>query len=89
MRAAIERKIRDYLLDEHGLDIDGVVKETGWMLTPRARDRCLWAGYFGVTAKSDFRHVARRIADAVGDDIRFYAKLAEIEVNEVEFPKCR
>ena len=85
----IERQVRAYLLKEHGLDIDGIVEGTGWMLTPRARDRCLWAGYFGITGKSDFRHVARRIADAVGDDIRFYAKLARMEVNELELSKCR
>ena len=85
----IERQVRAYLRSEHGLDIDGVVNGTGWMLTPRALDRCLWAGYFGITGKSDFRHVARRIADAVGDDIRFYAKLAQMEVNELELSKCR
>ena len=84
-----ERQVRAYLLKEHGLDIDGVVKGTGWMLTPRAVDRCLWAGYFGITGKSDFRHVARRITDAVGDDIGFYAKVAEMEVIELELSKCR
>ena len=85
----VERQVHAYLRKEHGLDIDGVVKGTGWMLTPRARDRCLWAGYFGITEKSDFRHVARRVADAVGDDVRFYAKLAEIEFDELELPRCR
>ena len=60
----VERQVCAYLLKEHGLNIDAVVHETGWMLTPRARDRCLWAGYFGITAKSDFRHVARRITDS-------------------------
>ncbi len=76
----VERQVAAYLLKEHDLDIDDVVAETGWTLTPRARDRCLWAGYFGFTGKSDHQPRRQKDRDAVADDITFYAKLAALEV---------
>ena len=70
--------------DEHGFDIEAVIPESGWTLTPRARDKILKAAYYGFTGKSDHQHVARRISDAVGDDIKFYIKLAAMEITELE-----
>ena len=69
----LERKLTAYLLRHHGFDLDAIVSQTGWLLTPRARDRCRWAAYFGWSGKSDHRRVARRLKDAVGDDVKFYS----------------
>ena len=47
LAANVERQVKAYLKDEHGLDVDAVVGQTDKPLTPRALDRCLWAGLFG------------------------------------------
>ena len=85
----VARLVHAYLLREHDLDLDAVVPETGWMLSPRAVDRCLWAGYYGATGNSDHCNVARRVAAALRADVTFYAKIEKLELEQLDLPSAQ
>jgi hypothetical protein len=74
-----ERRVRRYLFDRHGLDLD--VSQFGQSRppSPRCVDRCVWAGALVLRHIIDDAKAARRIKVALADDAKFFGMLDAIE----------
>jgi hypothetical protein len=68
-----EACVREYLLLQHGFDLDRPDPVTRELLTPAARDAARWAGQRGVTELVDAQGVRRRIEELLRRERRFWA----------------
>ena len=75
--AEIER-VRQILFKDFGLNIDAE-QGNGRPLTPRALDRCLWAGVLHIRGVLDHEVARRRVVLALSDDAKFWSRIGEAE----------
>ena len=75
--ADIER-VRQILFKDFRLDVDAEQGD-GRQLTPRALDRCLWAGALYIRGVLDHERARRRLVLALTDDAKFWSRLSEAE----------
>jgi hypothetical protein len=74
-----EQRVRAWLIDACGVDLDKPLPGVGREATARCRDRLRWAAWRvlrrGKNASDDFVAAARlRVAAAIRDDLRFWEK---------------
>lgn len=62
------RRVRDYLLVEHGIALGGFCPATMAAWTPRAVDRLVWCGIHGLSGHVDRKAAAVRIACILRDE---------------------
>jgi hypothetical protein len=71
-----EERVRSFLRDDLGLDIEAADAHTRRPLTPRALDRARWAGYLQLKHRIDPDAARRRIVGLLRDERRYWARRA-------------
>ena len=72
------KRVRQILFKDFGLDIDAE-QGNGRLLTPRALDRCLWAGALYIRGVLDHERARRRLVLALADDAKFWSRSGKAE----------
>jgi hypothetical protein len=69
-----EARVRRWLLEEHGIDLDKTTHEGGFPLSYRAIDRLRWAAALCLTKRSPPPNAAKRVVAALRDDLKWWRK---------------
>lgn len=70
-----ERRVRQYLLRTHDIDLSGCCALTGRLLTPAARDRLLWCGTHALSGHISLKAANTRIRCILADEERYFERM--------------
>ena len=72
-----ERRVRQYLLRTHDIDLSGCCVLTGRVLTPAARDRLLWCGTHALSGHISLEAAQTRVRCILADEERHFERLTK------------